>query len=63
MLKKFTMLCLVSAMMVAMSISVFAIEDTATQQISSHTVTRVDIPNRDGTFTTLEGQAARDWYD
>ena len=26
-------------------------------------VTRVDIPNRDGTFTTLEGEEAQKWYD
>ena len=26
-------------------------------------VTRVDIPNGDGTFTTLEGEKAQKWYD
>ena len=26
-------------------------------------VTRVDIPNGDGTFTTLEGEEAQKWYD
>lgn len=26
-------------------------------------VTRVDIPNGDGTFTSLEGEAAQAWYD
>lgn len=26
-------------------------------------VTRVDIPNGDGTFTTLEGEEAQEWYD
>ena len=26
-------------------------------------VTRVDIPNGDGTFTTLEGEEAQAWYN
>lgn len=26
-------------------------------------VIRVDIPNGDGTFTTLEGEKAQKWYD
>lgn len=26
-------------------------------------VIRVDIPNGDGTFTTLEGEEAQKWYD
>ena len=26
-------------------------------------VTRVDIPNGDGTFTTLEGEEAQTWYN
>ena len=26
-------------------------------------VTRVDIPNGDGSFTTLEGEEAQKWYD
>lgn len=26
-------------------------------------VTRVDIPNGDGTFTILEGEEAQKWYD
>lgn len=26
-------------------------------------VTRVDIPNGEGTFTTLEGEEAQKWYD
>lgn len=37
------------------------IENETTDRSSS--VIRVDIPNSDGTFTTLEGEKAQEWYD
>ena len=30
---------------------------------SADRVIRVDIPSGDGTFTTLEGKKAQEWYD
>lgn len=39
-------------------------DDTSAEPVDrGGKVTRVDIPNGDGTFTTLEGDEAQEWYD
>ena len=63
---------LIMAVTVAMSISAWTFTDQSeTSNMVDESVSvdqggqviRVDIPNGDGTFTTLEGEEAQKWYD
>lgn len=54
---------IIAAMMMSLSLSttIFAADEDAADD--QHRVVRVDIPNSDGTFTTLKGHEAQQWYD
>lgn len=54
-----------TAIALSLSVPAFATERNVEGEPvdRSGQVTRVDIPNKDGTFTTLEGEAAQAWYD
>lgn len=61
---------IVIAIALALSLGVisFAVESTDTNAAGepvdrSGQVTQIDIPNDDGTFTTLAGEEAKAWYD
>lgn len=47
-----------------LTIPTFAAENIGGEPVDrSGTVTYISIPNEDGTFTTLEGKEAQEWYD
>lgn len=47
-----------------LALSTFAAENIGGEPVDrSGTVTYISIPNEDGTFTTLEGKEAQEWYD
>lgn len=48
-------------MSLSLNTTTFAADGDAADD--QHRVVRVDIPNSDGTFTTLEGHEAQQWYD
>lgn len=47
-----------------LTIPTFAAENIGGEPVDrSGTVTYISIPNEDGTFTTLEGKEAQEWYE
>lgn len=47
-----------------LALPTFAAENIGGEPVDrSGTVTYISIPNEDGTFTTLEGKEAQEWYD
>lgn len=54
---------IIAAMMMTLSLSTTAFAAEGDAADDQHRVVRVDIPNSDGTFTTLEGDEAQQWYD
>lgn len=64
--KKICSAALSLAMIFSLCVSACAVEcnnEGASSVNRGGKVVRVDLPNGDGTFTTLEGDAAQEWYD
>ena len=67
-LKKVLIATIAAAIALSLSISAFAAQPETGDMVSESVdrgrkVIRVDIPNEDGTYTTLEGAEAQAWYD
>lgn len=68
MLKKVASIMVVAILALAVGTIAFWAESSGRNTVEapverSGQVTRVDIPNGDGTFTTLEGAEAQAWYN
>ncbi len=51
--------------MIALVVPTFATDESAERDVDDRSgrVTRIDIPTKEGTFTTLRGEAAQAYYD
>lgn len=66
--KKVLGAAMATAITLTLTIPVFAVQSETTNAVGESVdrggrVTRVDIPNGDGTFTSLEGTKAQEWYN
>lgn len=67
-IKKVLGASMAAAMILSLSVSALAAKTEMNNMVEESVdqggqITRVDIPNADGTFTTLEGDEAQEWYD
>lgn len=67
-IKKVLGASMAAAMILSLSVSALAAKTETSNMVEEPVdqggqITRVDIPNADGTFTTLEGDKAQEWYD
>lgn len=67
-MKKVLVFAMTIAMVFSLSVCAFTRQTETSDMIDDSvdrggTITRIDIPNEDGTFTTLTGKEAQEWYD